>query len=342
MRARISICFILCFIMFLCAGCRNIQEQNCNDIDLSVKPMKELSDLLKKGNVDFKINVIFAMGKKKSADAIPILTRLIKSSYFDIKMAAIDSLNKIDDDRALPGIFLALKDENGEIRDFALSALYNKAQGDAPMLPVYAVRLLKHNKWYVRKAAVCALYYSWDSFAVYEIMGALSDKNPDVRAAAARALGNLYAIAASEQLIGLLRDKYPEVRAGAVYALGEIYGKNDGGLRNMVENKLKRRSEIMTLLRDRKNDAHIKKLIISMLNDNEELVRTEAMTAISLIDKKEAMPYLLDALDDKNELIRKVASGILNNITYKNFETDSQKWREWWDANKDKFLNEEE
>lgn len=82
--------------------------------------------------------------------------------------------------------------------------------------------LLRSERWRVRWAGVYALGTSGQAWAIPPALAALSDLQPEVRAAAAEALGRLKAKGAGTALMKALNDPYPEVRAAAKAALAAI------------------------------------------------------------------------------------------------------------------------
>lgn len=73
-----------------------------------------------------------------------------------------------------------------------------------------------------RLAAIAKLVESGNTDSVEPLVFALKDKDPEVRRAAARALGEFTAAPMLDPLVLMLQDQVPEVRAAAVEALGKL------------------------------------------------------------------------------------------------------------------------
>ena len=123
---------------------------------------------------------------------------------------------------AIPALIKLFKDEDGEVRWAASSALGQI--GPAAISPL--MELLSDKIKEVRRAAALAFCYIGPAakFAVPALTKSLKDNDAAVRCSAARALGNIgpEATMAIPALIELLKDKNTRVRQTAFEALQEI------------------------------------------------------------------------------------------------------------------------
>ena len=138
----------------------------------------------------------------------------------------------------------------------------------------------------MRVNAVHALGEIKDRRAVPALIEAL--KNKDLKHAAVNALGNIKDSRAVPELIIALKDEGSAVRESAARALGRI------------------------------KDPTTIDVLIKTLKDAEWNVRVNAVWALSQF-KVRAIPALIEALNDKNELVREGAASALGRT--KNKET---------------------
>ena len=129
------------------------------------------------------------------------------------------------------------------------------------------------------------------------------DRQPTVRAAAIRALGNR-AHSGDRHIITLLRraakDKAPAVRTEAILGLG------------------------MTARSD------VAELLISALNDAVVRVRIASADGLSFVKSDQAIEPLIETLRSDDALLRRVAGEALAFQTGVHFGDDYPLWREWW------------
>jgi HEAT repeat protein len=96
-----------------------------------------------------------------------------------------------------------------------------KEAGNKKSVPllIYVLNALKDKNPYVRATAAKVLGEIGDKTAVPALIKALKDENPDVRTAAAEALGKIGDKRAVPHLIKALKDKYFYVRTAAAKAI---------------------------------------------------------------------------------------------------------------------------
>src|SRR4030042_1692221 len=123
-----------------------------------------------------------------------------------------------------------------------------------------------------------------DLKAVKPLIAALKDENFNVQATAARALGEINDPTAVEPLIAALKDKKAEVRGSAAAALGEM------------------------------GDKKATLPLIAALKDPTEKVRRLAAVSLGEISDTRADQALITALKDKDAGVRAAAAGALGEI----------------------------
>ena len=135
-----------------------------------------------------------------------------------VKEAAIASLGRSRDRRALKPLLHLLGDENRSIREASVRAL--GSLGDEAVEPL--IESLGNQDWHIRMGSAIALRIIGDSRGVEPLIRALSDENRFVRREAAKSLGRIGDQRAAEPLISVLEDMDIGVRIRAAAALGKI------------------------------------------------------------------------------------------------------------------------
>jgi hypothetical protein len=135
-----------------------------------------------------------------------------------VKAAAIASLGRSRDRRALPPLISLLGDGNRGVREAtvrALGAFGGEAVGTL-------IEALGNEDWHIRMGSAIALRIIGDFRGMEPLIRALSDENRFVRREAAKSLGRIGDRRATEPLIAVLEDRDLGVRIRAAAALGKI------------------------------------------------------------------------------------------------------------------------
>ena len=147
------------------------------------------------------------------------LTAALKDEDGDVRQQALSTLVRMG--AALPPDTIAamLKDKSSDVRQHAIYALGRQRD---PKNVSLLTEALKDPDAEVRQRAVWALGQMRDSRTVDPLIAALKDADPEVRQQAAHSLGVLRDARATDALIALLKDPNADVRQQAVFALGQI------------------------------------------------------------------------------------------------------------------------
>lgn len=233
---------------------------------------------------------------------------------------------------ALIGI---LEDENHDVRWGAKAAL--KKIGKPAVEPLIAI--LKHKNANIRATATTVLADIDDARIIEPLISLLKDEDATVRENAAEGLGDIGDIRAVEPLITLLEDKNYEVRRKTVLALKTI-----GDIR-AVEPISKILSDEYSSVRwaalgalGDMGDARAVEPLIQVLNDRNSDVRRKVLEALGNIGDVHAVDAIIEALRDRDYDVRYKAADTLKKITEENFGMHHNKWRQWWNKNKEKYL----
>jgi hypothetical protein len=135
-----------------------------------------------------------------------------------LKEAAITSLRRSKDRRAVVPLLQLLGDEDRNIREASVRAL--GGFGEEAVEPLLSA--LGNGDWHIRMGSAIALRIIGDSRAVEPLIRALSDENRFVRREVVKSLGRMGDPRATEPLISVLADGDTGVRIRAAAALGKI------------------------------------------------------------------------------------------------------------------------
>ncbi len=239
---------------------------------------------------------------EKDENAFSFIVKSLQDNAVNVRKTAAEALGKIGDKRAFEPLIGALKDNSADVRDQAAWALAHIRNKKAIKSLIGALNDSDAN---VRGSAALALGYLGDDQALEPLTRALRDHDTDVRIWAAAALGELGDKRATEPLIKTLKDENEDVRGEAAGALGQL------------------------------RDKRATKALIKALQDQEDLVRDIAAWALGEICDKRAIKPLIEILRDKDEEVRSTAAKALSEITKQDFGEDYEKWKKWYEKNKD-------
>ena len=154
---------------------------------------------------------------------------------------------------------------------------------------------------------------------------------------AAKALGKI-GKPATGPLVVCLRTENWIVRGYAVAALGGI---EDPHVVNPLTRALKDENRVIrtnaTIALGRTKDPRSVNSLIATLKDEEWLVRRYAARSLGELRATRAIKPLINALDDEGFRATAAAAEALRKITGQDLDLDPEKWREWWEENKEKF-----
>jgi len=163
---------------------------------------------------------IVALGRTKSARAVPILAKTLQDPDSTVRMFSAEALGEIEDPSAFALLTVLTKDKETPVRGAAATSLGKI--GDKKAIPILEGLLNDPEIRVALSAAEGSAHYGKTRLDIYE--KALQHADYGVRHSA---IGSLQKIAGKEALpllIKALLDEAPRVRIAAVRAIGAISG----------------------------------------------------------------------------------------------------------------------
>lgn len=154
-----------------------------------------------------------ALEEEQIKDEIDIQIDLLNDTDWVVRREAVITLGEMADERCVEPLARALRDGDWQVREVAIEAMGQVGSPAVEML----LKLLRD--WEVRKYAILALGRIRDERVLDPLM--LQLRNDEFKDDAIQALVEL-GEPSVEKLIGALRDKDENVRKSAVLALGRI------------------------------------------------------------------------------------------------------------------------
>lgn len=171
------------------------------------------SEPLSPTETDIEDQQVAALEEEQIKDEIDIQIDLLKDPDWVVRREAVITLGEMGDERCVEPLAGALRDGDWQVREVAIEAM---GQVGSPAVETL-LKLLRD--WEVRKYAILALGKIRDERVLDPLM--LQLRNDEFKDDAIHALVEL-GEPAVEKLIGALRDKDENVRKSAVLALGRI------------------------------------------------------------------------------------------------------------------------
>lgn len=173
----------------------------------------------------------YSFGRRKSADAVPILIAKLEDEDPYVRREAVSSLGRFKDKRAFEPLIQRLEDSDGMVRASALDSL---GEFDDPRVADLVVKSLKDENPHVRASAAFIIIKKPDRRAVEPLIELLGDRDYMVPRVAASALGAIGDQKAVKPLISALKGELNKnrhlsgdmsLRRSAAKALGLIGDK---------------------------------------------------------------------------------------------------------------------
>lgn len=245
--------------------------------------LTELINQLGRSDREQKIKAIETLGQLGEPKALGSLVRTLQKHEDDpeIKEVICDALGDLGDLRAVSPLISHLRDEDEDVRAAAFSALYNIGHKQANSLPD---QLDWESGFADPTAELTQVAWQIDFEAIKILQNSLNDKDFEVRIGAIYTLGQLGVMNSLESVAQLLyQDPHHEVRSAAAYALGQF------GLKGASDFVLQALQWTWN-----QNPAHPE-------------IRNSIIRALNELERSDAGPTFLQALQDPDEIIRQLA-----------------------------------
>jgi HEAT repeat protein/WD40 repeat protein len=250
--------------------------------------LKALIDALDDPNHEVKKRCASALGEIGDKRAAPGLSQLLKEPESELRITAAEALGRIGDDRAVPYLIEMTHDEDESVVLKALGAL-RKLKSPQSIEPLTV--LLEHDSSRIRQRSIDVLGQVGDAVVAEQLEQMLrNDRSEDVRAAAAKALGEIRDPGSVDSLIDALHGAFT-VRCRAIVALGEI-GEE---------------SALASLL--------------AMLKEPAPEIRYHATQALAQMKHAVAAKNIEPLLTDSNSMVRRGAAKALETLGQGNADT---------------------
>ena len=264
------------------------------------------------------------------AESVTVLRDTLQHPDPMVRVTALAALGGtgIYAERALPDLLAALDQPIGEIRRAAATAL-GKIASDKhwpitrpwdPMGYDYKPIWPRPMRTPLRQSLYTRLHNRIILFTIPALSQVLDDPEPEVRAAALRALGTIGSEAASAipLIIEVVNDENPNVRRAAITALGNIRNSSDYVLQILIDAFSDADSDVRLAASrsiTKMKDAPVGLLITAMDNPDSG-VRFLVATTLENIGHEAALaiPVLSQALQDEDEDVRLAATYALEAI----------------------------
>lgn len=247
--------------------------------------------------------VLEVLLEHKDPATIPAIRKLTTSKLPAVRCQAVQLLASLGDASQVGVLRDLLADPDGKVRGAAVDAL--AALGDRESFDSIAA-LCKDRNAATRRKAIGASVQLSKKFElqdrwVHDLEVLIDQTQGELRADLLCALGQTGSRYAPRAVSSYLRDDSPEVRASVVAALTDMGAKDEG-------------------------DA----LVRQMDREKDKWVRLRMITAAQRLRLQQAVPDLIDWLEDQDPEIKTAARASLAEVTSQNYGDDKSKWLAWW------------
>lgn len=243
--------------------------------------LKAMIESLKDDSLEVRKHCAVALGELGDNRAAAALVPLLKESNTELRIAAAEALGRIGDQRAVPYLLNLIEDEAEPVILKTLSSL-RKIKKPETALPVMV--LLQHENSRVRQRACDVLGQVGDAVVAERLEQILkNDRAEDVRAAAAKALGEIRDPGSVDILIDALHDAF-SIRCRAIVALGEL------------------------------GDEVALPSLLAMLKDPAPEIRYHATQSLAELGHETGIKNIQPLLDDSNAMVRRGAAKALETL----------------------------
>ncbi len=186
----------------------------------TLPPLPQVEQDVASPSAKVRRQALKGLRERGGPETLPLLARLLGDAEVDIREGAVEGVI---------GVFVKppAKRSVGNAADaFEAARFWVQPWSVPPELPVALVKALADDWPSVRRDSAYAvgivLTPPISDAAAFELIASLSDRDPSVRIAAARALGRLQVEDAGVPLVGRVNDEDLDVRIASILALGDL------------------------------------------------------------------------------------------------------------------------
>ncbi|HKS15802.1 MAG TPA: HEAT repeat domain-containing protein [Planctomycetota bacterium] len=257
-------------------------------------------------------------------------TKLAKDRDPDRRCEAIEKIRPRADLPMVQALLPLLADPHPRVRKRAAEAV---ARATSPACVEFLSKTgLRHPHRYVRIHAAGCLGTIGDKGAAPALMSALSDPDPDVRAAACSSLAFLEFRDAVPKIAGLAeRDPAWLAKASALEAVASL--DRESGER-LAQAAVADRAYQVRLSAARVGGLRTYAIAIA---DSDWRVRVQAIESACVLRDRAVIGPIVELLGKEQGRLRWDAWLALRNLTGKELGLEPAHWKRWWDMNKETF-----
>jgi HEAT repeat protein len=243
----------------------------------------------------------YALGNIKAKFAVGPLRDVMENEKEEIpvRLAAAVALGQMENEEGIKFLIEQLKSSDEKVRASAVEALRTIGKPATPLLIEAAQSKDSLQRW----GAVAALGETGDPKAVPILLKVLKDEDENIRAVAAASLGKLQYARAARQLVSALADKSERVQAHAEWALENIAERAIPAIMEGAKGSAARLRAFRLLGRLKAHQAV--PILIDGLDDRRPEIRAVAAWALGEIGDRRAISALQKTLDDKEPQVRR-------------------------------------
>ncbi|GAB4343090.1 MAG: hypothetical protein Kow0099_21180 [Candidatus Abyssubacteria bacterium] len=275
--------------------------------------------------------VLGRKAKSKDTEVVEALEALTSDSDNNVRAEVFYALCELSAPSSRDLFIEGLHDPDTRVRRYSAAAL-GKLKGNQAGRAL-ALALQKESDEDVRRMIATALGKVGSSGSVDALIDALPLETPAVRLDIAAALGEAKTPRAIEALTELLtEDPNPQVREKAAIALREAKA------RSAVEALAKALQDRAVIVRRPASEALIELADISVtdelidaLDDTDDVVAGNAVVALVRLNNLDSVHGLIKMLDSPNSRAKERAIMVLEEITFRPYGSDVQKWKQWYE-----------
>jgi HEAT repeat protein len=246
----------------------------------------------------------------------------------DRRCEAVEKIRPFANLPMVQALLPLLADPHARVRKRAAEAVARATSPDC--VEYLAKTALKHPLKFVRFHAAGCLRVIGDKTAAPGLTAALSDPEPDVRAAACESLAALGEAAAK---IATLAERDPAwiAKAAALEAMATL---DPEAIPRLATAAASDKAWQVRLSAARVGGLHAFAIAI---RDSDWRVRVQAIESACVLRDRAVIGPIIDLLGKEKGRLRWDAWLALRNLTGKELGLEPDHWKRWWDANKEKF-----